>query len=441
MKKLTYFYILLSFNISLHSQSNISDQFSLPIDFENGFDFEGYVFADFDGATTTVVENPQVDLNNSSIYVGRQYRIDGQWFGGSTILLSDTLDFAYNNTFRMKVLSNRNDVPIQLKLEGENGQIDFVQVTRTNSLANTWENIDFYFGEQSSSKYIKITMIFDIGSYGDGTDSSTFYFDDIEFIYTQPNINDFPINFDDQDINYQFLDFQGTYTTILPDKDNQFNNVARTTKGNGAVNWAGTVIGTNGYLLGDSIPFSENNTKMHMRIKIPSSFIVAKIKLKVENGSNSNIYVETDAYAISGGQWEVIEFDFNNVSIDDESQTTLDLSNNYNKIIIFFDFDNEGNEDYFYWDDLSFGEIPPDFNLNNNNNNNNLTIYPNPSSDYIMIEGRLNHKLKFYNTDGNLVKEHNDKLNKIDIKDLKPGLYYLKIIDNGNTLIKKFIKN
>lgn len=440
MKKIIYFYIVLFSSIYLHSQSNISQQFSLPIDFENGINFEGYIFADFDGATTTVVENPQVDLNNPSIYVGRQYRIDGQWFGGSTILLSDTLDFAFNNTFRMKVLSNRNNVPIQLKLEGENGQIDFVQVTRTNSLVNTWENIDFYFGEQSSSKYIKITLIFDIGSYGDGTDSSTFYFDDIEFIYTQPDINDFPITFDDQDINYQFLDFQGTYTTILPDENNQFNNVARTTKGNGAVNWAGTVIGTNGYLLGDSIPFSENSTKMHMRIKIPSSFIAAKIKLKVENSSNSNIYVETDAYAINGGQWEVIEFDFNNVSVDDEGQMPLNFSNNYNKIIIFFDFDNEGNEDYFYWDDLSFGEIPPDFNFNNKDGNN-FTIYPNPSSDYIIIEGILNNELKVYSTNGNLIKEYNKKLNKIDIKDLKPGLYYLEIIENGKILIKKFIKN
>ncbi|CAI8375647.1 MAG: Uncharacterised protein [Polaribacter sejongensis] len=69
----------------------------------------------------------------------------------------------------------------------------------------------------------------------------------------------------------------------------------------------------------------------------------------------------------------------------------------------------------------------------------NLTIAPNPASDFIEIFGltKTEH-YKIYNILGGLVNHGNVSNNdKIDIQDLKDGIYFLKF-ENGNT--HKYIK-
>ena len=72
-------------------------------------------------------------------------------------------------------------------------------------------------------------------------------------------------------------------------------------------------------------------------------------------------------------------------------------------------------------------------------NSKNLTIFPNPSSDFIQVSGlseKLNYRL--YNAIGSEIKSGVFSNNeKIDIKNLTIGLYFLKF-NNGNIL--KFIK-
>ena len=72
-------------------------------------------------------------------------------------------------------------------------------------------------------------------------------------------------------------------------------------------------------------------------------------------------------------------------------------------------------------------------------NSKNLSIFPNPSSDFIQVSGlseKLNYRL--YNAIGSEIKSGVFSNNeKIDIKNLTIGLYFLKF-NNGNIL--KFIK-
>jgi hypothetical protein len=85
-------------------------------------------------------------------------------------------------------------------------------------------------------------------------------------------------------------------------------------------------------------------------------------------------------------------------------------------------------------------------------NSDFITVYPNPSSNYFFIEhdlitspGKLSFEL--FNVNGDVVKVINtDELdnrnnpNKIKIKDLTAGVYFLKSIHNNKVLHIKLIK-
>jgi len=73
-------------------------------------------------------------------------------------------------------------------------------------------------------------------------------------------------------------------------------------------------------------------------------------------------------------------------------------------------------------------------------NSKNITIFPNPSSNFIQISGLTKtEKYILYNTIGTTINSGSiSKNEKIDIKNLTNGLYFLKF-ENRNTL--KFLKD
>jgi hypothetical protein len=82
------------------------------------------------------------------------------------------------------------------------------------------------------------------------------------------------------------------------------------------------------------------------------------------------------------------------------------------------------------------------YSINEIENINNLTIYPNPSSDYITIDfpnysSDKKQSIKIYNTSGRHIKTHTLSSNKdiIQINDLGPGAYFIKT-DEQNTYSK-----
>lgn len=69
-------------------------------------------------------------------------------------------------------------------------------------------------------------------------------------------------------------------------------------------------------------------------------------------------------------------------------------------------------------------------------------IYPNPASDYIYIKNLKNIKnYKISDSSGRLIVNGNTKSEKIDIRNLLKGNYFLQISTDKNTLNFKFIKN
>ena len=76
--------------------------------------------------------------------------------------------------------------------------------------------------------------------------------------------------------------------------------------------------------------------------------------------------------------------------------------------------------------------------------NNQLRVYPNPASNFVSIDNQSNEiiqSIEILSIDGQLVaKLEEDNLSRINISDLSPGVYYLRIETENALVIKKIIK-
>lgn len=65
-----------------------------------------------------------------------------------------------------------------------------------------------------------------------------------------------------------------------------------------------------------------------------------------------------------------------------------------------------------------------------------ISLYPNPAKDYVVLEGIKGEKVKVFDVNGRIVKQEviNERL---DIRDLQSGVYYLQVKDITEKLIKK----
>jgi hypothetical protein len=74
---------------------------------------------------------------------------------------------------------------------------------------------------------------------------------------------------------------------------------------------------------------------------------------------------------------------------------------------------------------------------------NNVSIYPNPTTDYLFIKSNLDIKdIQISDLNGKIINNLEFQDNKINLTGLKTGIYFAKISDiNGKTSIKKIIKN
>ncbi len=155
-----------------------------------------------------------------------------------------------------------------------------------------------------------------------------------------------PISFDDVNYDYTFGDFGGAASSVVEDPKDASNKVMKVVKTAGAEVWAGTTMSTN-LGLAKAIPLKAGATTMQARVYSPAAGIT--VKLKVEDRTNGNIAVETDALTTVANAWEVLEFNFANQS---SGTPAINFANTYDKASIFFDFGNAGSGKVFYCDDV-----------------------------------------------------------------------------------------
>tara|TARA_B100000965_G_scaffold124539_1_gene103076 strand:+ start:170 stop:1015 length:846 start_codon:yes stop_codon:yes gene_type:complete len=80
--------------------------------------------------------------------------------------------------------------------------------------------------------------------------------------------------------------------------------------------------------------------------------------------------------------------------------------------------------------------------INNNSINSQLNLYPNPANQFINIDSYyLKDNIQIFDALGNKISSFEIKNNKINIKNLSNGIYFLKLNFEEKTFSQKFIKN
>lgn len=173
----------------------------------------------------------------------------------------------------------------------------------------------------------------------------------LDTIHVANQIN-LPVTFEDANTDYTMSDFGGNASVLTIDPANSANHVMQSTKTAGAQTWAGTTIGG---ALGFSSPltFTANSAKMSVMVYSPA--VGLDIKLKVEDHNNGTHSVETDVLTTKANQWETLTFDFTQNA---SGTPALNLSYNYDKASIFFDFGNPGTGSVFYFDEVRSLSVP-----------------------------------------------------------------------------------
>lgn len=165
-----------------------------------------------------------------------------------------------------------------------------------------------------------------------------------------------PLTFDDSNTTYTFTGFGGTdgdNSRIAVDPTNNSNKVGRAIKPNDAQEWAGTTISTGSNFSVGTIPFSNSQSRMTLRVYSPVANI--PVRLKVENAADPTKSVETEATVTQANTWQTLTFNFANQA---SGTAALNLSTTYNKASVFFNFGTKGvngGGGTFYFDDLSMG--------------------------------------------------------------------------------------
>lgn len=146
--------------------------------------------------------------------------------------------------------------------------------------------------------------------------------------------------------------------------------------------------------------------------------------------SPSYIYIDTDGDSIE-----------NYLDNDDDGDDTLTIDEDYNNNGTPLDDDTNGNGIPDFLDDEVFLSV-------NSFGFEDLSVYPNPTSESFTAQSSqlvLETTISLFDIQGKLLVSEkslpqNGKLT-MDVSSLENGVYFVKISSEGNSVIKKFIKN
>lgn len=410
---------------------------SIPMDFETVVSTSDFI--DFDGGIAMVIDNPQANGINTSSKVAQIVRDGGQIWGGSKIVLTENIDFTSMSSLSMKVFTTAPvGTQVKFKLEGVGETERDVNTT----VSGAWEVLTWDF-TGAPNDFNTLVFMFDFGNVGDGTDNSTFLFDDIEQTAGAGAQIDLPVSFEDAAVNYTMTDFGGNASSMIIDPTDPSNTVMQSIKTGEAATWAGTTIGTPAGFA-TNIPLSLTDSKMNIKVWSPAEG--TPIRLKVEDANDPTHTCETEINTTTTEAWEVLVFDFAN-----EAPGTAKLSDGlamgwtYNKASIFFNFGTEGSvagEQTYYFDDVEFGDFISGLHVLEAEE---FKLFPNPSKQdwTVSSNGLIMNKIEVYDAQGRLLQtQEPNEVNAIILgTNLNSGIYYAKVSTDAGYSLMKLVKN
>ena len=294
---------------------------SLPFNFEG--DITTTDFSNFDGGVATVITNPKPSGINTSASVAQIVRDGGKPWSGSKILLADNLDFSVKTKITMKVYTKAAvGTTIKLKLEGTGPAVDVDAVTTVSS---AWETLEWIFAG-TENNLNELVFMFDFGNVGDGSVTSTFYFDDVEQVSgpTAPQPTSLPIDFESGVVNTDFLNYNGSTAAIVSNPQADAANPSGTVCQ--IIRDGGNYYGGSKIFLNSAIDLS---TAWHISMKVYTTApIGTRIKFELQKTGGSTSF---DKLTTVSGEWETISWNFDGQASD------------YNSIQLMFDFGNVGD--------------------------------------------------------------------------------------------------
>ncbi len=446
IKNFTFSFLLLA------SFMGFSQGYDLPVTFDETSVTYGVV--DFGGNGSEIVADPTDASNkvvkttkgdNSETWAGTTIGIE---VDAKVVSFKTKLPFTVSETkMTVRVWSPDANIPVNFKVEDSNNAGKSVETIAMTTKAGEWETLEFDFSKQRAgtatldlaATYNKGSMFFDFDSKGTG---KVYYWDDVKFggLNAGPKKEqmNLPVTFEDTMVDLTVTSFGDMVTTIVDDPKDAMNRVAMSTKPMSSPEWAGVTASTP-FGFKDPIPFTASEKRMTVKVYSPDADIT--VRLKVEDATRGNLFVEADMKTTKANEWEYLVFDFDNpVSTSPKWSDTID----YKKASLFFNFGVTGadaGEKTYYWDDLSFG----DNSMVNvvNTELEGLTVYPNPTKDIVNINTIQNiSNVKVYSTVGQQVMEVAGGSNAVavDMTALKPGVYTFIIEVEGNNYSFRTIK-
>ena len=155
------------------------------------------------------------------------------------------------------------------------------------------------------------------------------------------NRADLPATFEANGSKYEFAQFGGALISVVDNPDrsglNTSKRVARQTKVGDSEVWAGTA-----FALTQPIDLARAR---RITIKSLAPEVGVPILLKLENADDRDLFIETMVNTRVAGTWEELTFDFSGA----------DFSQEYSKVVIFYDFGSIGTRVPYYFDDVRLG--------------------------------------------------------------------------------------
>lgn len=350
--------------VRVYQDADAESKVSLPLTFEDVFFNWAAAFTGFDGGNVTVVQNPAPDDINKSKWVGKMVKDGGAYWGGAYFEAERPFSFDQDyHIIRMKVWSPREDVPVLIKLEQENGDGEYEIIRRTTT-AGEWEELIWELeNEAFGVSWDIITLIFDFeeGQQGDGSEDFIWFFDDLDVFGAVVDVPGepegkvpvtLPLTFEDYHFAWDrvFTGFSGGEITVVenphPDGVNDSDWVGKMVKQGGAF-WGGAFMH-----IAEPFVFDEDNHLITMKVWSPREDVPVLMKLEQQVGV---LFYETDEPTTTSGEWEEMTWDMSGAGYE----TQWDL------ITLIFDFRQgqvgDGSENFtWYFDDLHVyaGELP-----------------------------------------------------------------------------------
>ncbi len=406
----------------------------LPITFEDP-NLGDYNLGDFEGTFTQLVADP-TDPSNTAAETTKG--AGAATFAGTTIGvqgLASPIPFATDKTrLTVRVWSPDANIPVRLKLENTTNDAITSEAEALTTVASQWETLTFNFATpvaggalDTTQVYDKLIIFFNFGTDGATAGAKTYYWDDVTFLDSViPTLKpDLPITFEDQELgDYDIADFAGTASQLVADPVTPTNTVVQTLRTDQAETFAGTVAGNFG--LANAVPFTQAETKMSMAVWSPDAGTPVRIKL--ENSTSGAISVETEDTTTVAAEWEYLVFDFSN----EVEGAPLDLTQTYDKVIVFFSFGEEGSAlgaKTYYWDNVSFGDSTGVVFTGMVPIQEGVMVYPNPTQNQLHV--RLANlpaqpaRITLYDLNGRQVKTATvqDQITTLTLSDLPEGMY------------------